>query len=274
MKKHFFVLLILLGFGLSSQAQMRSNDMQQKEAVAIGLKGGINFPRMLYFQNEALGQLSQDWAFTPMGGLFVEIPVGNLLIVAPEALYVQRGTDISYKHEPSGMDVHYKMNVRYADVRLPFEFRLPVKPYFQPYLSLGAEVGMRLGGQIHIVRSSPVVLDESIDVGNANMSLIHAGAFAGVGIRSKFPIGRHDLVLKLSVTCHQGLLDTYSKSEKEGSVPAVNVNAYQITGYRLPQGIEVCIGIAIPLHSRGEDACATFAKDRYRRHSGRQLFGY
>ena len=274
MKKHIIILLALLGFGITLQAQMHFDKVVQKEAVAIGLKGGINLPRILYFQNVPLSRLSQDWTITPMGGVFVEIPMGSSLIIAPEAVYVQRGTDINYEHF-SGSKVHYTMNVSYADIRLPFEFRVPIKPFFQPYLTIGAEAGMRLFGQIHIDRTDPVVFDQTIDVGDANMNLIHAGAFAGLGIRSKFPIGRYDLVLKLSVTCHQGLLDSYSKSEKIGSVPSLNVNAYQITGYRLPQGIEACLGVAIPLHSRGEDACATFAKDRHSRHNSRgHLFGY
>jgi hypothetical protein len=274
MKKHIIILLALLGFGITLQAQMHFDKVVQKEAVAIGLKGGINLPRILYFQNVPLSRLSQDWTITPMGGVFVEIPMGSSLIIAPEAVYVQRGTDINYEHF-SGSKVHYTMNVSYADIRLPFEFRVPIKPFFQPYLTIGAEAGMRLFGQIHIDRTDPVVFDQTIDVGDANMNLIHVGAFAGLGIRSKFPIGRYDLVLKLSVTCHQGLLDSYSKSEKIGSVPSLNVNAYQITGYRLPQGIEACLGVAIPLHSRGEDACATFAKDRHSRHNSRgHLFGY
>ena len=274
MKKHIIILLALLGFGITLQAQMHFDKVVQKEAVAIGLKGGINLPRILYFQNVPLSRLPQDWTITPMGGMFVEIPMGSSLIIAPEAVYVQRGTDINYEHF-SGSKVHYTMNVSYADIRLPFEFRVPIKPFFQPYLTIGAEAGMRLFGQIHIDRTDPVAFDQTIDVGDANMNLIHVGAFAGLGIRSKFPIGRYDLVLKLSVTCHQGLLDSYSKSEKIGSVPSLNVNAYQITGYRLPQGIEACLGVAIPLHSRGEDACATFAKDRHSRHNSRgHLFGY
>ena len=274
MKKHIIILLALLGFGITLQAQMHFDKVVQKEAVAIGLKGGINLPRILYFQNVPLSRLSQDWTITPMGGMFVEVPMGSSLIIAPEAVYVQRGTDINYEHF-SGSKVHYTMNVSYADIRLPFEFHVPIKPFFQPYLTIGVEAGMRLFGQIHIDRTDPVVFDQTIDVGDANMNLIHAGAFAGLGIRSKFPIGRYDLVLKLSVTCHQGLLDSYSKSEKIGSVPSLNVNAYQITGYRLPQGIEACLGVAIPLHSRGEDACATFAKDRHSRHNSRgHLFGY
>ena len=273
MKKHYLILLALLTLGLAAQAQKRTNNIQEKDGVSIGIKGGVNLPRMYYYQNEPLSRLSQDWVFTPMGGLFVEIPVGNSLIIAPEAVYVQRGTDISYEHF-TGMDVHYAMNVSYADFRLPLEVRFPIKPYFQPYLTVGAEAGVRLFGQIHLDRTAPAEFDQTIDVGDANMNLIHAGAFGGVGIRSRFPMGGRGLVLKLGLTFHQGLLDSYSKSEQEGSVPAVNVNAYQITGYRLPQGIEACLGVAIPL-SKTDDACATFAKDRYRRHSNRgHLFGF
>ena len=274
MKKIVLVLSLLLGFGLMMQAQMSSNSAQQKESMSIGLKGGVNLPRMYYFQNEPLSRLPQQWVITPMGGLFVEIPVGSSLIIAPEAVYIQRGTDISYEHV-SGTNVHYTMNVSYADVRLPFEFRLPLKPYFQPYLTLGAEAGMRLFGQIHIDRTTPVELDQTIDVGDANMNLIHAGAFAGVGVRSRIGMGNRHILLKLSASIHLGLLDSYGAAEKEGSVPAVNVNAYQVTGWRLPQGLEVTLGVAIPLEKPLEDACATFSKDRYRRHSIRgHLFGY
>ena len=105
--------------------------------------------------------------------------------------------------------------------------------------------------------------------------MIHAGAFAGAGIRSRIGLGGRHILLKLSASAHQGLLDSYSAAEKEGSIPAANVNAYQVTGWRLPQGLEVCLGIAIPLEKHMDDACATFSNDRYRRHGkGRHLFGF
>lgn len=275
MKKLWLMIIFLLGTGLSIQAQMLSNNMSQKEPVAIGLKGGMNIPRMLYFRNTALGRLPQAWNFTPTGGLFVEIPVSNLLILSPEAMFVQRGTDIEYTHISSGSQVHYAMNVSYADLRLPFEFRLPVAPAFQPYIVAGAEVGMRLFGEISLKRSAPLELNETIEVGDANMGLIHAGVFGGVGIRSRFNIGAMGLVLKLSASYHQGLLDTYSAMEKQEAAQAVNVNAYHVSGWRLPQGIEVTLGAAIPLKLVPKDACASFANDRYRRHGSRgRLFGF
>lgn len=273
MKKLYLILIVLLGLSGATQAQSFGN-APKKEYVAIGIKGGLNLPRMYYFQNEALGKLPQEWLFTPTGGLFVEIPVGTSLIIAPEAMYVQRGMETNYDHT-SGTKVHYSMNASYADVRLPFELRLPIKPYFQPYVVVGAEAGMRLFGQIHIDRTAPVEMNETIDVGDANLKMIHAGAFAGVGIRSRVNIGNFGLVLKLSASFHQGLLDSYSKMEHDGSSDPLNVNAYQITGYRLPQGIEACLGIAIPLEPRRDDACASFSRNRqWIKHNRRTSYGY
>lgn len=273
MKKYLIIILLCIGFCGVSLAQMGNNQPVEK-SVSIGLKGGVNMPRMYYFNNDALQQLPQTFAFTPMGGLFVDIPMGNMFALSPEVVYLQRGTDINYEHR-TGVQVHYSMSVHYVDFRLPLELRLLIKPYFQPYFSVGAEVGMRLGGQIHIDRTAPVELDQTIDVGDANMNLIHAGAFAGLGIRSRIGLGSRHILLKLSASVHQGLLDSYGAAEKEGSVPAVNVNAYQVTGWRLPQGLEVTLGLGIPLEKHLEDACATFAKDRYRRHGNRRhLFGY
>lgn len=273
MKKYLIIILLSVCFCGASFAQM-NNKQTTGEAISIGLKGGVNIPRMLYFNNKALNQLSQAFLITPMGGLFVDVPMGNVFALSPEFVYLKRGTDISYEHR-SGSKVHYSMAVHFVDFRLPLELRLPIKPFFQPYLMVGGEVGMRLGGQIHINRTAPAELDETINVGNANMNMIHAGAFAGVGIRSRIGLGSRHILIKLSASVHQGLLDSYAAGEKDESIPAVNVNAYQTTGLRLPQGLEVCLGIGIPLEKKLEDACATFANDRYRRHGkGRHLFGY
>ena len=273
MKKHILILSLLLGASATLTAQMSQYDNNKKESVAIGIKGGLNIPQMWYIGNKPLSRLDQKMNFTPTGGLFVEIPIGRSLIIAPEAMYVQRGTDMSYEHR-TGSQVHYTMSASYVDLRLPLELKWPISKYIQPYLVVGAEGGMRLFGQIHMDRTAPIVMDETIDVGDANLALIHAGGFAGVGLRSTVNIGSMELLLKLSVTAHQGLLDSYAAGEKEGTSTPVNVNAYQIKGSRLPQGLEACLSIGIPLKAREDDACATFSKDRYRRHSRGSLFGF
>ena len=273
MRKIQIFIGLLLGFCLTSFGQANT-DGNFDRAASLGLKGGVNLPRMLYFQNKSMNELDQAFTVAPMGGLFIDIPLGNVLVFAPEAVYVQRGTDMTYEHR-SGATVHYSMNAAYADVRLPLELCWPVKPYFQPFLVVGAEAGMRLFGQIHMDRTAPIELDETIDVGDANLALIHAGALAGVGVRGKINLGAQEILLKLSVTAHQGLLDSYGAGEKDGSIAAQNVNAYQITGSRLPQGLEACLSIGIPLKARMEDACATFSRDsRWFKHSRRTSFGF
>lgn len=275
MKKYILLIVsILLVCRTAVFAQMTQSHSGDK-AVSVGIKGGVNMPRMLYFKNPALMRLPQSFVFTPTGGLFVDIPVTEVMYLSPEVVYVQRGIDMSYVHQPSGANVHYSISASYVDLRLPFEFCWEVRPYFQPFVTVGAEAGMCLFGKIQIDRTAPIAFTDTVAIDSANMSMIHVGAFAGLGIRSKVSIGSQDVWLKLSASFHQGFLDSYSPYEKNGAAQATNVHAYQVTGWRLPQGLEISLGIAIPLKPRLKDACATFSNDRYRRHgSGRHLFGY
>ena len=272
-------------------------------------------PRMWYFNNAALSKLPQSFVITPTGGLFLDIPIADGIYLSPEVDYVQRGTDIKYVHR-TGANVHYSISASYVDLRLPLEMCWEIKPYFQPYVLVGAEMGVCMLGKIHMDRDGALafhpddmevnsytlsliqagdsivsILGDSTITGNqtldrigdviiaafngSNMSLIHAGAFAGVGVRSKVSIGYQDILLKFNVSYHQGLLDSYSYYEKNGTSQAINVNAYQISGWRLPQGLEVTLGVAIPLKTRLKDACSSFSNDRYRRHGNRgHLYGY
>ena len=265
MKKILLFLVLLMGVNGSIFAQMSSSQPFDK-TISMGLKGGINMPRMWYFNNEVLSQLPQNDTLTLMGGLFLDIPLNETMSFVPEVVYVRRGTDLRY--------VHYNISVAYADLRLPVEFYWPIKPYFQPYLVAGAEVGFRLFGEIHMNRTAPIAMNTTLPADSSNMFLIHAGAFAGAGVRSRISLGVMEVMLKLSATIHQGLVDSYSPYEKNGTAQAQNVNAYQISGWRLPQGLEVTLGIAIPLKPRLKDACASFANDR-RRHGNRgHLYGY
>lgn len=267
MKKNLLIASLLVLFGFGAMAQ-------QDNAISIGIKGGVNMPRMLYFKNMYLSSLPQSTQFTPTGGLFVDIPLNDIIVIAPEVDYVQRGTGISYQHI-SGTFVNYSMAVRYVDLRVPFEFRIPIKPYLQPFFQVGVAGGWRLGGNIHIDRTMPAFLEADIEVGDANMTKIYAGIFTGLGIRSLVTIGQRDFLFKIGASYHQGILDTYTALEKEEGVPAENVNAYHITGSRLPRGIEFYLSFGIPLKPRPDDACRTFSNDRYRRRgSGRGLFGF
>ena len=315
MKKCILILGIFCLCCTGMMGQMTHNKPVDK-TFAVGLKGGVNLPRMYYYQNPVLMRLPQSNIFTPIGGVFLDVPLTRSIVISPELTYVQRGTDIKYVHQNTEANVHYSISASYIDLRLPLEMCWEIKPYFQPYLLVGAEVGLCMFGKIHIDRDGaldfhPDDLDVSssnmslIQAGDSiinvlgdstissiqakelinevltavfngsNMSLVHAGAFAGVGFRSRVNIANQEVLLKFNVAFHQGFLDSYSYYEKNGTSQAVNVNAYQITGNRLPQGLEITVGIAIPLDDGFYDACSSFSNDRYRRHGNRgHLFGY
>ena len=112
MKKNILIVSLLALFSFGAMAQ-------KDNTVSIGVKGGINMPRMHYVNNKYLSSLPQAWKITPMGGVFVDIPIGDVFVIAPEFDYVQRGTDITYEHT-SGMQVHYAMSVAFVDFRIPF----------------------------------------------------------------------------------------------------------------------------------------------------------
>lgn len=272
MKKLFLLSGLLIGLVGNIIAQMSSSQPFDK-TIALGLKGGINMPRMWYFNNAALSQVPQKDTLTIMGGIFADISLSEGISFAPEVVYLQRGTDMRYEHR-TGAQVHYSIKVAYADLRLPVEFYWPIRPYFQPYLVAGAEAGFRLFGEIHMDRTAPIALDETLPADSSNMFLVHAGAFAGAGVRSRINLGAMEVMLKLSATFHQGFVDSYSPYEKDGTAQAQNVNAYQISGMRWPQGLEICLGIAIPLKPILKDACASFSNDRSRHGNRGHLYGY
>lgn len=280
MKRIWIFLLVLAILPMEMWAQMGRNSRKQYENqwISVGVKGGVRVSRMLYWHNEALSRLPQDTILSPVAGLFADIPLSSLLSLAPEVMFVQHSVGMHYQHY-SGADVKYMMRLKHIDLRVPIELRWPVVPWFQPYLMVGVEGGICLGDSICMVRTAPsaysdMALNTTIAVGKANMSQFHVGAMVGMGIRSKVEVGRRDMILKLAVSYHQGLTDTYSAMEKQGTSTAANVNAYQIKGSRLPQGLELTLGIGLSLKSHGKDACATFARDRNRRRSQGHLFGF
>ncbi len=280
MKKLSIILLLACFAPIAVFAQLGGKG--NSNVVAIGVKGGLSFPQM-YYSDSHLNELPQPWlkdangAFRilPIGGVFVDIPLGNFVSIAPEAMFAQRGTSMSYQHY-SGSKVDYSISSRYVDLRIPVVARLNVVDAFQPYVVAGLEAGYLLGGQITEKRTAPYSIDTTINIGKANMATIHAGAFAGVGIRSDINCGAFTLMLKLDATYHHGFVDSYSSMEHEDASNPVNINAYNINGVRLPRGLEVCFSLGVPLKfNKVDDACSTFSNSKYRpKHHKGTMYGF
>lgn len=280
MKKLSIILLLALFVPFAALAQM--SERGSSNSVAIGVKGGLSFPQM-YYSDDNLNSLEQPWLkdaegnfrILPIGGIFVDVPIGDFISIAPEAMFAQRGTSMNYRHF-SGANVEYAISSKYVDLRVPVIARLKVVDAFQPYVLAGLEAGCLLGGQIQEKRTEPIAFNTTIDIGKANMATIHAGAFAGLGIRSDIDCGAFTLMLKLDATYHHGFLDSYSSMEHDESANALNINAYNITGVRMPRGLEVCVSLGIPLKFNNvDDACSAFSNNKYRpKHRKGAMYGF
>lgn len=230
-------------------------------------------PGMAY-SDRNLSELAQDVFMAPIGGISVSFPLDNIVSFAPEVMYVGRGVMMQYKHL-SGSEVHYSIASKYVDLRIPVQARLKLTETFQPYAFVGAEAGYLLGGQIHIDRSALIAMDETIDIGKANMAAYHVGAYAGLGIRSDIDCGVFTLIMRLEASYRRGFADSYSDMEHDESAVPVNINAYNISGKRMPKDFEVCIGMSIPLRFEGSnDACSTFTNKYRPKHRKGVLYGF
>ena len=255
--KNFLFILCLLAISICAVGQHRSSNQ-----ISLGLKGGVNFAGMAY-TDWHLSELPQQMPLRPVGGVFVDIPLSKHCGLAPEIMYVERGMKTTYFHY-SNYEVQYEIHSRYVDLRIPFHAGINITSWMQPYLVAGVDAGWLLGGKIHLRQPGLPCPDATIMIGKANMQSLYVGAFGGVGIRFFREINGQKAHLKIDATYHFDFLDTFTEMEHCDEAQSINVSAYNITGKRFPKGIEITLGVTIPLHSDKDDACHSFSKNKWK----------
>lgn len=250
-----FCLLILPSW---SMAQWTGN--KTKDNISIGIKGGINFPGMRYTDPHQ-SVLPQDTLIKPLGGVFVDIPINQFLTIAPEVMYVGRGMRTHYKHY-SNNTIIYGIQANYVDLRIPVMLGIEVTSWFQPYLVVGPDAGYCLGGKIQIDQAGMPNPEISVPLGKANITPWYLGTFGGLGLRFFPTINEKRAQIKLDAVYNYSFMDSFSPMEHNETSQAQNVNAYNLTGERFPRGIEVTLGVVIPL-IREKDACYGFSRNYY-----------
>ena len=256
MRKFLFI-LCLVAASIWALGQQRTSNQ-----VSLGIKGGVNFAGMTY-TDWHLSELPQQMPIRPVGGIFVDIPLSKHIGLAPEVMYVERGMKTAYFHY-SNYEVQYEIHSRYVDLRLPFLAGINITSWMQPYLVAGLDVGWLLGGNIHLRQLGFPDPDTTIMIGKANMRSLYFGAFGGLGIRFFREINGQKTQLKIDATYNFDFVDTFTDMEHSDEAQPINVNAYNITGKRFPKGIEITVGITIPLRSGEDDACYSFSKNRWK----------
>lgn len=281
MKKSIFVLLCLFAFVGQMTAQQFStykkdrsrNQMFMSKAVIIGIKGGVNMAAMNYTLS-TLSSLKQYPYLRPAGGIFAEFPVSKSFAIGIDVMYQGRGVDLRYYDHGDGQyPVNYKISSNYFDLRVPFTYRFIPQKRVNPYIFVAPDFSLLAGGHILLdQKASPYgnsEMNETIDIGVANMNSYSISAIVGAGARFNFYFSRFALIMKIDAAYNFGFVNTYSQKEINngfGNMPynenIVNVNAYNEIGKRYNRGVEVMISLGLPLKFM-KDACTGFGNKRF-----------
>lgn len=276
MKKNICILICLFVFVGQLSAQQASTHKRNKsrntittsKAVIIGLKGGVDMAGMKYTLS-TLSSAEQSIYLRPAGGVFAEFPLSKSFSIGADVMFQGRGVNMTYyDHGDERYSVNYKITSNYFDLRIPFTFRFIPKKVVNPYIFIAPDFSMLGGGGISLnQKASPYgnsELDETIEIGDANMKSYSISAIAGVGARFNLNFSRFALVMKLDVAYNFGFVNTYSDKEMNhgfGNQPynenIVNVNSYMEVGKRYNRGLEVMFSIGLPLKFL-RDACDGF----------------
>ena len=255
--KKTIIILYLICISMCALGQHRTSNL-----ISFGLKGGINLTGMAY-TDWHLSELPQQMPLRPVGGIIMDIPLSQSFSIAPEIMYVERGMKTTYTHY-SNYEVQYEIHSRYMDLRVPFLVGLNITSWMQPYLVAGVDAGWLLGGKIHLHQPDLPCPDATILIGKANMRSLYAGAFGGAGIRFFRTLNGQKTQLKIDATYNFDFVDTFTDLEYTDDAHPINVNAYNITGKRFPKGIEITVGITLPIFPDKNDACYSFSKNKWK----------
>lgn len=222
----------------------------------IGIIGGVSATRWFY-QGGANPQYEQpyimfsklDTTFFPnllnnvLAGVMAEYRLTNYHTVGLEVVYARRSTQLNYNFTDAAdgpnKTFHSQTNIAYSElfVQVPLTqyFRSSSKK-FNPYIFIAPRVTIPIEGNIDFKTEQtntgallpPQDPNENNGSNNStnlksefnsgNMRPWNIGAVVGLGAQFRLNLSTsYYMLLKLDASCHYGLLNTYSKYEREGS---------------------------------------------------------
>ena len=261
MRKGLIIAIIMLAFSIDMLGQIRiSNDrsVRVSRRVSMGVKVGAS-DAVMEFTDDKLKDLDCSRVIGPIGGIYVELPVAKFFSVSPELMYMQRGTNVTYKWE--GHTTDYRLNSRSIDLRVPLQFYLVASNVFKPYMFFGPDLSYVIGGKINMDQPDGDMGNKEIEIGDANMNTYDLSVLAGIGFRFDIKMDKRYLYIKIEGAYNHGLLNTFSKKELDATAQPTNLHAYKIAGARYNRSFEVMISVGMPFYKKGE-SCSYFGKKR------------
>lgn len=230
------------------------------KAFAVGVRGGLNFPSMLFdgfvtpIENTFNGGFDRSQFKTGfVFGLFIEFKGGmdsaDFLDFRPELLFIRRGFDGKYV-KPDNTSIYYNCeeNFDYLEGRFSFLFRpqaiwikneSPYRWLNNFHISLAGYADWIAGGSVYensVVK--PAGEKEQLKVGkNGHVNAFDVGVGIGAGFKIPITSDWFNFYICGDVSFDFGLLDNHPIREIEQGNPA-----------RYNRGTIATVGLSIPLY--------------------------
>lgn len=216
----------------------------RSNVVTVGLKGGIVLPHF-YYTDPALKGLPYNILLRPAGGIFLEIPIDNF-VLNPQAMYYGMGMSSTYTYK-NNYQVQYLVNSNYLDLRMSLCYRFRLSKTLFSYAFIAPGIGILLNGDLSLSQPGLDIPSSNMEMTKANMYDINAFVSPGLGIQYYINMPRFSITFKIEAGYNFGIINTYSRQEKDETAIPTNVYAYNNTGKRYARGIEVLFSIGLPL---------------------------
>lgn len=257
---------LLLALSVSMMAQKGfvpsrpQSDAALYERPIIGVRGGGILP-WLSFGDDRLSSMPRDLIVRPSLAAFIEFPLHRIVTMAPELGYQKRGGSSTYWYANLHNET-YEIKANTVTLRLPVVLYYPVSDRWKPYLFVGPDLAVALGGTISLSHPEGSPLNSySMEITNYNYRRASVSAVGGMGVRYNIPLARITLVVKADAAINWGLTDTYSKQEHAGQSNPLNVSSYHLKGGRHLRGLEFHLGLGFFFNK--PDGCGGFRSNCY-----------
>lgn len=243
----------------------------------LGITGGAHLTQWYHFGGtNTKYDMPVGKSLGYMGGLSLERMINARMSVSLEAMYFMRNIEFSYemKDFPVALnawnDITKRVHASYNEVvvQVPYTYYvgIPATSIITPYVFAAPRVSVPLNGKMiwdKEYRAQGDLIDTESDTvafNKNNYAPFNIGLVAGVGVLCRVNFSTYYLLLKLDASYHAGFINTFSKAERDGTVPEEDVigSSYiepTLLGRRFSGDANLKLTILFPLKKQLKGAC-------------------
>ncbi len=284
MKKQSLILFLsILLLGNTAMAQFRK-PLQSRSIIGsnearynIGLTGGLTTTHWFHFAGTET-KYHQPLNFGPIASVVVERMFNKDASLAVEGLFAMRNTHLDYNvlNFPVEINVskdfyrQYDVDYMEVGVQFPLTYYLD-QGNLRPYIFIAPRFTLPLSGTIVWQKKEIIgygtenehyseenTVNETIEMSGQNMRRWNVGLVAGAGLRYRIAFGYYYIFLKLDLSAHAAVINSFTKDEINGDSEIV-IGAAYIDPYLLQKRFNtdasVKFSLLFPLKKPLKGAC-------------------